>query len=195
MRKALLFIIFITALPVVASAEALHLLFPVQSSAFPVKSQLGTDNSSYSKGVSTDAISLRYIGNSGIGIGFTNLNQRVVRASGKDRRLEGGKDLEYQISFRALELSYTLGYLTFGLGSPIDGRMDKNDGSSSISSQHTRVIYKVSGSTAFAELALKIYDKGSLLIGYHMSSLKFTSSSDSESATLSNIMLGFRIPI
>ena len=179
MRKALLLILFITALPILASAESLHILFPVTTS-------FSSDNSSV--GASSDGISLRYIGNSGIGIGFTSVNQNaLLGADGSYNNIT-----ERKLSYKALEFSYTLGFITLGLGSLISGSMRKDVGKES---KEYKYKYKVSGSTAFSELALKIYGKGSLLLGYHLSQLKFTGSSDSESGTLNNVMLGFRIPI
>ena len=184
MKKALLLILFITVLPAVASAESLHIAFAVNSNY-----SKPSDNGTISNDSGT--MSLRYIASSGIGIGFTNVDYSETYSQSSTYRND-----QRNIKFRALELSYTLRYLTLGFGSPISGTMviEQNTGSTN-SATSGDISYKVSGSTAFATLALKIYDKGSLLLGYHLSSLKFTSPSDSETGTLSNIMLGFRIPI
>jgi len=176
MKNTLLFFIFITALPVVASAEALHLLFPIRTSA----SINDISDTSY-----TNGHSIHYVGSSGFGIGLTELNWKGATDNTTNTRLTKN------INFTALEISYTLGYITFGLGNPVNGLMQKTDGNSI----YTYSIYSYSGNTAFATLALDIFEKGSLLIGYHMSSLTFKSFSYSESGTLNNVMLGFQIPI
>ena len=178
MKKTLLFILFITALPVVASAESLHLLFPVATSA----SINDISDTSY-----TNGHSIHYVGSSGFGIGLTELNWKGATDNDTTTTSKPAK----KINFTALEISYTLGYITFGLGNPVNGLMQKTDGNSI----YTYSIYSYSGNTAFATLALNIFEKGSLLIGYHMSSLTFKSFSYSESGTLNNVMLGFRIPV
>ena len=68
-------------------------------------------------------------------------------------------------------------------------------GASAKSPLSGRTYYKVAGSTGFAELQLRIFDKGALLIGYHISSLKLKSASGSESDPISNVMLGFQLPL
>jgi len=99
MRKALLFFIFITALPVVASAESVHILFPVTTSQ-----TIDSDNSTSSSGAS-----IRLISNSGFGIGVTNLD------------VETGS----RIKFSSFEISYSTGILTIGGGGFLDGLYSK----------------------------------------------------------------------
>ena len=191
MKKALLILLFITALPVVASAESVHILTSVQSNHNYDFNH--PDNETSFIGSDTDAISIRYISNSGVGIGFTNVDtysesSRVNSSSLTYDRLH--------IKFKALEISYTMRYLTFGLGTPISGiYREESTGASAESPLSGRTYYKVAGSTGFAELQLRIFDKGALLIGYHISSLKLKNASGSKSDTINNIMLGFRIPI
>ena len=122
MRKALLLILFITALPVVAYAESVHILTSVQSNHNYDFNHPDDETSFF--GSDTDAISIRYISNSGVGIGFTNVDTYSASSRG------AGATLTYDrlhIKFRALEISYTMRYLTFGLGSPISGVYTKEN--------------------------------------------------------------------
>ena len=176
MRKALLFFIFITALPIVSSAESFYILFPVATDLSITNVSGITDTSGFA---------IHYADSSGLGLGLTDVN---LNSSVQDNST-------IKINFRALELSYTLGYLTLGLGNLISGLYTKTV-HSQLAPYSNIAFYSITGITGFATLALDIYDKGSLLIGYHMSSLTFKSSTaSSESGSISNVMLGFRFPI
>ena len=179
MKKALLLIICIATLPVVSFAESVNLLSPVSTSP-SINDISGT--------LYTSGHTIQFISNSGFGLGLTQLNWKGT----SDNTTINTTLLSKKINFTAIELSYTLGYFTLGLGIPISGSKQKNDRSGG---KNIIYNYKVSGSTSFATLALNIFDKGSFLLGYHLSSLKFSNSTNSESGTISNIMLGFRIPI
>jgi hypothetical protein len=68
----------------------------------------------------SNGISIRYIGDSGFGIGVTNLN---IHSSHTRVRITGLNvvDSTAKLNFRALEFSYSIGILTFGLGSSLSG--------------------------------------------------------------------------
>ena len=149
----------------------------------------------------TGGFAMHYVGSSGFGFGLTDVNLNSSynpsdNSSGSSPSTAELPLFEKKINFRALEFSYTLGYLTLGLGSPISGLYTKTEYNIPSTFISSLSIYSITGSTGFATLALDIFDKGSLLIGYHMSSLTFKSSTASaESETISNVMLGFRIPL
>ena len=184
MRKALLILIFISALPVVASAESLHLNFAVQTS----QDLISDNTTNYVRPEPSQSI--RYISNNGFGLGFTDVALHLSNNSGFRGR----------INFRALEVSYTAaGLLTFGVGTPIIGSFVAESGSKKSSG-------RVIGVTSFVTIALKTYDKGALLIGYHVSKVDFFYAHQSqeeiyEFATgsrqnyINNVMLGFQIPL
>ncbi len=184
MRKALLILIFISALPVVSSAESLHLNFAVQTSQ-----DLISDNSTnYVRPEPSQSI--RYISNNGFGLGFTDVALHLSNNSGFSGR----------INFRALEVSYTARILTFGVGTPITGSFVSESGSKKSAG-------RVRGITSFVTIALKTYDKGALLIGYHVSKLRFSHPYQNwdeyppevktmfGKKNINNVTLGFRIPL
>jgi hypothetical protein len=111
MRKTLLFFIFITVFPVVSYAESFQITFPVTLSE-SIDNMTGSSDS--------NGISIRYIGDSGFGIGVTNLN---IHSSHTRVRITGLNvvDSTAKLNFRALEFSYSIGILTFGLGSSLSG--------------------------------------------------------------------------
>ena len=189
MRKALLFIVFITAIPVVASAESLHLNFAVQTS----QDIIPDNTTNYVRPEPSQSV--RYISNNGFGLGFTDVALHLSNNSGFSGR----------INFRALEVSYTARLLTFGVGSPIIGSFVAESGSKKSSG-------RVIGVTSFVTIALKTYDKGALLIGYHVSKLDFSYPYQNwdeyppelkkihrgglrSGQNINNVMLGFQIPL
>jgi len=184
MRKALLFIIFITALPILASAESLHLNFAVQTS----QDLISDNTTNYVRPEPSQSI--RYISNNGFGLGFTDVALHLSNNSGFRGR----------INFRALEVSYTARLLTFGVGSPIIGSFVAESGSKKSAG-------RVRGITSFVTIALKTYDKGALLIGYHVSKLNFSYPYQNwdeyppevktirPGQNINNVTLGFRIPL
>ena len=191
MKKTFLFLIFITTLPIFSSAEVINILFPVQTShtLSEHSSIINSDNST--KSSSSGGISFRYIGDSGIGFGFTNINVDYFED-------ESGRGFqERHIKYRALELSYSISLLTFGLGNILDGSMTEEILTYSPSSilLTKKKIYQTSGTTSFAQIHFKIYEMGSLIIGYHTSSLNLKSNSSSATGTINNLMLGFQFPI
>jgi hypothetical protein len=183
MRKALLILIFISALPVVSSAESLHLNFAVHTS----QDLISDNTTNYVRPEPSQSI--RYIANNGFGLGFTDVALHLSNNSGVSGR----------INFRALEVSYTARILTFGVGKPITGSFVSESGS-------TKNSGRVHGVTSFVTLALKTYDKGSLLIGYHVSKVDFFYAHQSQEEIyefsrgsrqnyINNVMLGFQIPL
>lgn len=216
MKKLILLITLVLLVPLVAlAAPPLQVLLPIQTlNGSQIKDSFSEMTGRYgefnysAKTVYSQGVSLHYVGESGLGIGLTQLNHRLSFSYAVDNSSNTWNKTTPVIdmrSYTALEVSMTMGSsfsLTVGAGIPLSGHMQR-DYSYCVNTACTTSDYRSlsygtpEGITSFVTLGLRLFQRGSLLLGIRWSNIKYKpayGSYSSEQATLSDAMLGYALP-